>query len=87
MNNIYYYYYYYYYNLFENRILRQISGPKRDENGNCGGLQNEEIHSLYHTTSIVSVNKSRRLRTADHVARMEEGRSVFKILTRKPKGK
>ena len=47
-------------------------------------LHNEELHSLYRSSNIVRVIKSRRLRWAGHVARMEEGRSVFKILTGKP---
>ena len=42
---------------------------------------------LYHSANIVSVIESRRLRWADHVARMEECRSVLKILTGKPTGK
>ena len=44
-------------------------------------------HSLYCSPNIVRVIKSRRLRWAGHVARMEEGRSAFKILTGKPTGK
>ena len=44
---------------------------------------NEEVHSLYHSPNIVGVIKSRRLRWARHVARMEEGRNAFKILTGK----
>ena len=47
----------------------------------------EEPHSLYRSPNIVRVIKSRRLRWVGHVARMEEGRSVFKILTGKPTGK
>ena len=70
--------------VFENRILRQIFGPKRDENGEWRRLHNEEIHSLYHPPNIVRVIKSRRLRWAGNVARMEKGRSAFKILTGKP---
>ena len=70
--------------VFENRILRRIFGPKRDENGEWGRLHNEELHSLYRSPNIVRVIKSRRLRWAGHVARMEEGRSAFKILTGKP---
>ena len=52
--------------------------PKWDENGEWRRLHNEELHSLY---------RSRRLRWAGHVARMEEGRSAFKILTGKPTAK
>ena len=50
-------------------------------------LYNEELHSLYRSPNIVKVNKSRRLRWAGHVARMEEGRNAFKILTGKRTGK
>ena len=42
---------------------------------------------MYRSSSVVRVIKSRRLRWAWHVARMEEGRSAFKILTGKPTGK
>ena len=61
--------------------------PKRDENEEWRRLHNEELHSLYRPPNIVKVIKSRRLRWAGHVARMEEGRSPFKILTGKPTGK
>ena len=71
--------------IFENRILRRIFGPKSDENGEWRRLQNEEFHSLYRSPNIVRVIKSRKLRW--HLARMEEGRSVFKIWTGKPTGK
>ena len=47
-------------------------------------LHNEKVHSLYRLLNIARVIKSRRLRWAGHVARMEEGRSAFKILTGKP---
>ena len=64
-------------------ILRQLFGLKRDENREWRGLQNEKLHSLYRSPNIVRVIKSRRLRWAGHAARMEEGRSVFKMLTGK----
>jgi len=73
--------------VFENRILRRILGPKRDENGEWRRVHNEELHNFYRSPNIVRLIKSRRLRWAGHVARMEEGRSAFKILTSKPKGK
>ena len=50
-------------------------------------LHNEELHSLYCSPNIVRVIKSRRLRWAGHVARMEEGKSALKILTGTPTGK
>ena len=61
--------------VFENRIVRQIFGPKRDENGEWRRLHNEELHSLYRSPNIVRGIKYRRLRWAGHVARMEEGSS------------
>ena len=60
--------------VFENRILRRIFEPKRDENVELRGLHNEELHRLYSSPNIVRVIKSRRLRWSGHVARMEEGR-------------
>jgi hypothetical protein len=66
--------------VFENRILSRISGLKRDENGQCKRLHNKELHSLYRSPIRFRVIKSRRLRWAGHVARMEIGRSIFKIL-------
>ena len=58
--------------VLENRILRRIFGPNRDENGEWRRLHNEELHSLHRAPNIVRVIKSRRLRWAGHVARMEE---------------
>ena len=50
-------------------------------------FHNEELHSLYRSLNIIRTIKSRRLRWAGHVARVEEGRSAFKILTGTPTGK
>ena len=58
---------------------------KRVANGECRRLHYEELHSLERSPSIVREIKSRRLRCAGHVARMEEGRSTFKILAGKPR--
>jgi hypothetical protein len=57
-----------------------------DESGKWRRLNNEEVHSLYLSPNVVRAIKTRILRWADHVARMEEGRSAFKILTGKPTG-
>ena len=69
--------------VFENRILRRVFGPKKDKNGQWRKLYNEELYSLYRSPNTVRVINSRRLRWAGHVARMEEGRSAFKIFTGK----
>jgi hypothetical protein len=50
-------------------------------------LHNEELHSLYRSPNIVRVIKSRRLRWAGHISRIDEGMSTFKMLTGKPAGK
>jgi hypothetical protein len=73
--------------IFENRILTRIFGLKRDENGEWRRLHNEELQRLYRSSNIIRVIKSRTLRWAGHEARMEKGRSAFKILTDKSTGK
>ena len=63
-------------------------GPKRDAvTGEWRKLHNEELNDLYSSPNIVRVIKSRRLRWAGHVARMEEGRGVHKVLVGKAEGK
>ena len=59
----------------------------RDGNGEWRRLHNEELHSLYHSLNILKVIKSRGLRWAGYVARMQESRNAFKILTGKSTGK
>jgi hypothetical protein len=55
--------------VFENRVLRRIFGPKRDEvMGGWRKLHNEELHNLYSSPSIIIMIKSRRMRLAEHVA-------------------
>jgi hypothetical protein len=74
--------------LFENRVLRRIFGPKRDEVvGGCRKLHNEELHNLYCSPSIIRMIKSRRMRWAGHVTRMREKRNPYRILVGKPEGK
>jgi hypothetical protein len=70
--------------VFENTVLRRISGPKREEDGSWRKLHNDELHSLYSSPNIVRVNKSRKMRWAGHVARMGEGRGVYRVLVGKP---
>jgi len=72
----------------ENGVLRRILGPKRDEvTGEWRKLHNEELNDLYCSPNIVQVIKSRRMRWAGHVARMAEGRGVYRVLVGKPEGK
>jgi hypothetical protein len=74
--------------VFENRALRRIFGPKRDEvRGGWRKLHNEEQHDLYSSPSIVRVIKARRMRWAGHVARMGEVRVAYNILVGKPEGR
>jgi hypothetical protein len=57
--------------VLENRVLRRIFRPKRDEvTGGWRKLYNEELHNLYSSPSIIRVIKSRRMRWAGHVTRM-----------------
>jgi hypothetical protein len=71
----------------ENRVLRRIFGPKREEDGSWRKLHIDELHSLYSSPNIIRVIKSRRMRWAGHVARMGEGRGVYSVLVGRPEGK
>jgi hypothetical protein len=74
--------------VFENRVLRKMFESKRDEvTGEWRKLHNEELNYLYYSPSIVRVIKSRRMRWAEHVARMGEKRGVYGVLVGKPEGK
>ena len=68
------------------RVLRRVFGPKRDEvTGEWKKLYNEELRDLYPLLNIVHVVKS-RMRWEGHVARMGEGRGVYRVLVGKPEG-
>jgi hypothetical protein len=74
--------------VFENRVLRRIFGPERDEvTGGWRILHNEEQHGLHSSHSIIRVIKARRMRLAGHVALMGEVRGAYNILVRRPEGK
>jgi hypothetical protein len=63
--------------VFENRVLRGVFGPKRDEvTGEWRKLHSGELHNLYSSPDITRQIKSRRMRWAGHVARMGEDRKV-----------
>ena len=74
--------------VFENRAVRRVFGPKRDEvTGEWRKLHNEDLRDLYPLPNIVRVIKSRRKKWAGHVARMGEGRVVHRVLVGNPEGK
>jgi len=74
--------------VFQNRVMRRVFGPKRDEvTGEWRKLHNEELSDLYSLPNIVRLVKSRRMRWAGHVARMGEWGGVYRVLVGKPEGK
>jgi hypothetical protein len=74
--------------VFENRVLRRIFGPKRDEvAGEWRKLHNEELHELYSLPSIIRIIKATRMRWVGHVARMGEKRNAYGLLVGKPEGR
>jgi hypothetical protein len=73
--------------VFENRVLRRLFGPKRDEvTGEWRKLHNEELRDLYYSASIIRIIKS-RMRWAVHVARMAQKRKAYRLLVGKPEGR
>jgi hypothetical protein len=57
--------------VYENRVLRRIFGPKRDEvTGGWRKLHNQELHNFYYSPSIIKMMKPKRMVWAGHVARM-----------------
>jgi hypothetical protein len=72
----------------ENRVLRRIFGSKGDEvTGEWRKMHSGELHNLYSSPDIIRQFKSRRVRWAGHVARMGEGRNVYRVLVGNPEGK
>ena len=74
--------------VFDNRVLRGILGPERDEvTGEWRKLHNEELNDRYCSPNILRVIKSRRMKWAGHVECMREGRGMYRVLVGKPEGK
>jgi hypothetical protein len=73
--------------VFENRVLRRIFGPKRDEvTGGCRKRHNEELHNGYSPSNIIRMMKSRNMGWAGHVARTGENMDEYRLLVGKPVG-
>jgi hypothetical protein len=70
--------------VFQNRVLSRIIASKREEDGTWIKLHNDGLHSLCSSPNIVRVNKLRRMRWVGHVARMGEGRGVYRVLVGRP---
>jgi hypothetical protein len=71
--------------VFENRVLRRIFGPKRDEaTGEWIRLHNKELNDLYSSPNIIQVIKPRRMRWVGHVAHMGEKQGAYRILVGRP---
>jgi hypothetical protein len=74
--------------VFENRVLRRMFGPKRNETtGDWRRLHNEELNDLYSSPNTIRVIKSRRMGWAGHTARMGEKRDAYRILVGRPEGR
>jgi len=74
--------------VFENRLLRRIFEPKREEMPRVWRrLHNEELHNLYPSPNIVRVITFRTMRGVGHVEQMRQMNNAYKILVGKSKGK
>jgi hypothetical protein len=73
--------------VFENRVLRGIFGPKRDEvTEEWRKLHSDELHSVYSSPDIIIRQiEFKRMRWAGHVARIGEGRNMYRVLMGQPK--
>jgi hypothetical protein len=74
--------------VFEKGVLKRIFGPERNGlTGEWRKLHNGELNDLYCSQNIIRVTESRRLRWAEHIARMGERRGIYRVLMGKPEGK
>jgi hypothetical protein len=74
--------------VFENRVLRRIFGPKRDDvTGGWRKLHIGDLHNQYFSPSIIRMIKSRMMGWREHAARMGENMTAYRILVGKPEGK
>jgi hypothetical protein len=74
--------------VFENRVLRRIFGPKRDEvTREWRRLHYKKLYALHSSSNTIRVIQSKRLRCAGHVARIRERRGAYRDLIEKPEGR
>jgi hypothetical protein len=74
--------------VFENRVMRRILGPKRDEIiGDWRKFHNEELNNLYSSPNIIRMAKPRRMRWTGYVADMGANLNTYRVLVGKPEGK
>jgi hypothetical protein len=74
--------------VFENRVLRRIFGPQREEvAGGWRRLHNEELHNLYASPNIITMSKSRMMRWAGSAARIAQMKNIYNSLIGKSEGR